>query len=325
MTEPVVLSGLEGTNPLGYLAALGVMEALARAEVDARLGWVGGLVPTAALTGVADVEELIGHLDADRQRWEGSVVLSGPASHPLDDPKPPPGIDTAWATEVVATLADGREHADLFAGLVAEGAVDIKGSSGKPTHLHFTAGQQRFLTMARELCGQVDADRLSEAVVGPWRDDSALPSLSWDVRGGRPYAMRATDPSSAKRTSVPGADWLGLLGLAALPVRAVSSPFQERISLETTACDPGWKVSAFRWPLWSVPLPHAVIRSVVADPSLVGTREQRERARGRRVGEADHLRMRGIDRILEAPIRRTEQGGYGSFGGAVPLATAAQT
>lgn len=322
MTEPVVLSGLEGTNPLGYLAALGVMEVLARAKVDARLGWVGSLVPTAAVTGVSHVDELIRHLDADRERWQGSVALAGPADHPLDDAKPPRGVDTAWATEVVATLGDGRAHADLFAGLVAEGAVDLNGSSGKPTHLHFTAGQQRFLVMARELCDQVDAERLREAVMGPWRSDSVLPSLSWDVAGGRPYAMRATDPAGAKRTSVPGADWLGLLGLATLPVRAVSSPFQERISLETTACDPGWKVSAFRWPLWSDPLPHAVIRSVVADPTLVGTRVQRERARGRRVSEADHLLGRGIDRILEAPIRRTDQGGYGSFGGAVTLAMA---
>lgn len=324
MSGPLVLTGLDGTNPLGFLAALGVIDVLTRSGRSSRMGWTSDLVPNPIITEVEGADDLIGVLDADRQRWLESVVLTGPASAPLDDVRPGPGVDSTWAVEVVASLTDGRADADLFSGLLAEGAVDRKGNT-KPTHLHFTAGQQRFLVMARELCERLDEARFREAVVGPWRNDSVLPSLSWDVRGGRPYALRASDPSKVKRTSVPGADWLALLGLSSVPVRAVTSTFDGSISLETTGCDPRWKESAFRWPLWSGPSSLDVIRSIVADPVLVGTAEERPRIRRRGISEAVYLRGRGVSRVMESPIRRTDQGGYGSFGGSVPIAQAATT
>jgi hypothetical protein len=109
----------------------------------------------------------------------------------------------AWAAEVVETLDESRADADLFTALVAEGAVDGRGNT-KPTHLHFTAGQQRFLQIARELAAAVDADRLREALFGPWREDSPLPSLSWNSGGERLYALRAIDPAKDKRLGVPG-------------------------------------------------------------------------------------------------------------------------
>lgn len=322
MTDTIELTGLDGTNPLGFLAALGTIAALERMGCDARMGWTDGLVPHPVVTGVDDGDALITALDEDRVTWAGSVALTGPKSEPLDDAKPPPGVDAAWATEVVATLTRRRADADLYAALVAEGAVDGNGN-GKPTHLHFTAGQQRFLAMARELGEHVDRERFHEAVFGPWRMDGALPSLSWDIRGGRPYALQASDPSKVKRQGVPGADWLALLGLASIPVRAVSSTYDGSISLETTGCDRSWKQSEFRWPLWDAPLRTKVIRSVVADPALVGDRKERAAARGRGLSDADYLRGRGVRRVLAAPIRRTYQGGYGSFGGADTIAEAA--
>jgi hypothetical protein len=239
----------------------------------------------------------------------------------LDDAKPDAATAAAWAHEVAVSVANGRAEADLFCGLVAEGAVDGSGK-GKPTHLHFTAGQQLFLTMARALVEGVDAEHLREAVQGPWRDDSTLPSMSWDSRGGRPYALRASDPSKIKRSSVPGADLLALLGLAALPVRAVANRYTGTLALETTACDPRWKEGAFRWPLWAVPLSLTVVRSLLSDPALVDVGRRRRRADRPGARPADVLAARGVLRVLEAPIRRTDQGGYGSFGGAVTLVEA---
>lgn len=324
MSEPLVLTGLDGTNPLGFLTALGVIGVLTRSGREVGMEWTSDLVPHPIVVGIEAADDLIGALDADRERWLRSVVLTGPTSTPLDDVRPGPGVDSAWAVEVVKSLTDGRADADLFSGLLAEGAVDGKGNT-KPTHLHFTAGQQRFLVMARELCERLDEVRLREAVFGPWRNDSVLPSLSWDVRGGRPYALRASDPSKVKRTSVPGADWLALLGLSSIPVRAVTSGFDGSISLETTGCDPRWKRSAFRWPLWSGPSNLDVIRSIVADPALVGTADERRRTRRRGITEPIYLRSRGVGRVMESPIRRTDQGGYGSFGGSVTIAQAAAT
>lgn len=315
------LPGLEGTNPLGFLASLGVLEVLTRAGRAATLSFTEALIPVAVVGGAADVDELVSTLDEDRGRWLESVVLHGPSAHPLDDAKPDRQAAKAWAREVAISLEDDRAGADLYCGLVAEGAVDGSGK-GKPTHLHFTAGQQRFLLMARELAGSVDPDRLREAVLGPWRDDSILPSLSWDGRGSKPYAVRASDPSKLKRKSVPGADWLALRGLGSLPVRAVGNALTGTLSLGTTACDGAWKRSAFRWPLWRVAIGLPTVRSLIADPALVGTAVERQRAAASATLLADVLTERGVLRILEAPIRRTDQGGYGSFGGASTIAEA---
>jgi hypothetical protein len=134
--------------------------------------------------------------------------------------------------------------------------------------------------------------------------------------------VRASDPSKIKRASVPGADWLALVGLASLPVRAVANPFSGNLALETTACDRKWKQSAFRWPLWSAPIGLPVVRSLLSDPAIVGTEADRRRATRRGPPLADILAARGVLRVLEAPIRRTDQGGYGSFGGAVTLVEA---
>ncbi|MGH4001071.1 MAG: type I-G CRISPR-associated protein, Cas3-extension family [Pseudonocardiaceae bacterium] len=309
MTREMEFPALDGTNPLGFLAALGVLDALYRAGREPALRWTADLVPMPVLRCVPDEDELVEIVDADRAHWQDSVVLHGPTGDPLDDVKPPPEVHRRWAQEVVGTLGDTCADADLFCALLAEGAVDGKGN-GKPTHLHFTAGQQKFLVMVRELASRVDAERIREAIFGPWREDSPLPTLSWSSQGERIYALRAVNPSSEKRLGVPGADWLAFLGLVFFPTRAVTGNYGQPASLKTSGCDRSWKRSALRWPLWTVPLERDTIRSLVGDSEVVG--------KDRRLAP-DELRARGVLQVMQAPIRRSEQGGYGSFGGASVL------
>lgn len=309
MSAELELPALDGTNPLGFLAALGVLDVLHRAGREPTVRWSADLVPTPVLRGVTGEDELVELIDADRARWADSVVLRGPSGTPLDDLKPPPGVPRDWAGDVVGTLGESRADADLFCALLAEGAVDGKGN-GKPTHLHFTAGQQKFLVMVRELAGRVDAERIREAVFGPWREDSPLPSLSWSSHGERVYALRALNPSTEKRLGVPGADWLGFLGLVFFPTCALIRNGAQQVTLRTTGCDRAWKRSHLRWPLWTVPLERDTVWSLVGDSAVVG--------QGRKPSP-DELRVRGVRQVMQAPIRRSDQGGYGSFGGASVL------
>jgi hypothetical protein len=303
VTGSLPLQALEGTNPLGFLAALGVLDALARAGRAATLRWDDDVVPYAVLGGVRDLAEILDVLDDDRQYWAESPVLNFPSRTPLRDAKPSAPQLRDWY-ETVARA--GGPDADLLCAIVAEGAFDRSGQA-KPTHLHFTAGQQQFLDMVRVLAAEVTRDHLTEAIDGPWSYKSPLPSLSWDVGKERVYAVRARNPSgsSEKRLGVPGADWLAFRGLIMYPVSLI------RGALQTTACDRAWKDSAFRWPLWSVPATCDVVRSLVADERLVS---------GNRSLRPGDLAARGILRVLQAPIRRSDQGGYGTFGGPVTLA-----
>ena len=52
----VALPALEGTNPLGFLAALGVLDALACANPGATLRWTDELVPHAVAGSVSDLD-----------------------------------------------------------------------------------------------------------------------------------------------------------------------------------------------------------------------------------------------------------------------------
>ena len=257
------------------------------------------------LNGPADVSELVSWVDADRERWRRSPILQWPAGAPLADVKPTPDALHDWAGEIARLGRPGVDDARLFCGLLAEGAVAGKGDS-KPTHLHFTAGRQQFLSMARDLAAQVGSEALREALSGPWRRASALPSLSWDAGGERIYALRGPDPAGEKRTGEPGADWLAFLGLAFFPVAA-----HDR-SLETTGCWGSWKSGSLIWPLWTVPLTAPVVRSLLSDPHL---RDQTTPQRS----------ARGISRVLEAPIQRSDQGGYGTFRAAQPATPTASS
>lgn len=305
MKNEVALPALEGTNPLGYLAALGVLDALTCKGDGATLRWTDELVPHAIVGGLDDLDLLLDLLDRDREEWSGSVLLSFPKEFPLPDAKPDKMKLREWF-EAVSREHERRADSDHLCALVAEGAFDGK-ENAKPTHLHFTAGQQQFLEMIRTLASNVGRERLKEALCGRWAYDSSLPSLSWDSRGERVYAVRATNPSAEKRLGVPGADWLAFRGLVFYPVsRTVNG------SLRTTACDPEWKHSAFRWPLWAASCSRNVVGSLVADRTLV--------SRTADVWPKD-LAARGVLCVLQAPIRRTDQGGYGSFGAPEVLAS----
>ncbi len=148
--------------------------------------------------------------------------------------------------------------------------------------------------MVTELIEGLSAGDLEEALFGPWRYDRPLPVLQWDNAASRDYALRASDPSKEKKLGVPGADWLAFRGLSFLRVAPVGD------GIATTGCRGRWKTGTFRWPIWTVPLSRPVIGSLLASPELEDV-------------EPRVLRARGVAVVFESGIRRSDQGGYGSF------------
>lgn len=163
----------------------------------------------------------------------------------------------------------------------------------KPTALHFTAGQQQFLRMARELVSMVTSEHLSEAVMGPWLYQSPLPVMGWDATTARDYALRASNPSDEKKLGVPGADWLAIRGLASMPV----APIGRRVL--TAGCVGGWKKGRLRWGLWGVPLARDVVRSLLRCELEV-------------MRPAERVGI-GIRAVFSSRISRHPTGGRGSF------------
>jgi len=289
----VTLTGLDGMNPLGFLAALGVLESVTDTSSRATLRWhYEGVWRPVLASANASIDSLIECLDTARQACldDPALALTYDGKKDL---KPPPGCFRRYLSQLVDEATPlNRRSVDWASAFGTEVAVDNNANT-KPTALHFTAGQQQFLQMVAELVRHVTKDDLREAIGGPWKYERPLPILGWDATSSRDYALRASDPSTDKKLGIPGADWLAVRGLTFLPAVPRGS------SVLTTGCIGGWKNGSFRWPLWTVPLTTSVLRSVVCQDIESMKKAERD--------------GRGIALVLSSGIKRSDQGGYGSF------------
>lgn len=295
------LTGLEGTNPLGFLAALGVQVAFASEPERPRLWWSDDVTPRAVVDGGFTIERIADRAREVFIRWKESPALN--PTRPDGSPMPKGDELKLAGDDIRAYVSQARRHTPdsaLIAALVTEGSLDKQGAA-KPSDLYFTAGKQIFLDMARQVLAGASRDDVIAGMEGPWAYGSKLPSLMWDVSDDRVYALAASDPAKEKKTTNPGPEALAILGLSLHPV------FAGRDRTLTQGCSGSWKAGCYSWPLWRKPAsPHAV-KSLLAHAfasdrlSLI---EERRR----------WFRSWGIDRILRSPIRRSDQGGYGTFG-----------
>ncbi len=291
------LPGLTGTNPLGFMAALGVQVAFENTTSRALIRWTDDVVPKPTVTVDLDLDGIICRVLEVVSQWR-----TEPALDPL-----PEATDIKFpADDIRHYLSEAQRHhsASLATSLVAEGSLDSDtGEKAKPTDLHFTAGRQLFLKMARDILTQVTEDDLREALIGPWQYASTLPSLRWDVSDDRAYALSAFDPSDKtnnKKLTVPGAECLAILGLCMFPV------FPGTGKTATTACRGTWPDGSFSWPLWDRPASPNVVRTLVAH-AHAGCLSDFRRKRS--------LPSLSIFRILESSIRRNDRAmGLANFG-----------
>ena len=294
------LTGLEGTNPLGFLAALGVQVAFASEPRQPRLWWSDDVTPHAVVDGGGD-------FSTDRIADQALAVFAEWNKSPATNPRRPDGSAMPKGDELKLTPADLRTYLSqtdqcdsggaLITALVAEGSLDKQGAA-KPSDLYFTAGQQKFLGMVRQVLRGTSRDDVLAGLEGPWSYESELPSLMWDVFDDRVYALAADDPAKEKKLTNPGSEALAVLGLSLHPV------FAGRDRTLTQGCSGSWKTGCYSWPLWCKPAsPHAV-KSLLAHAYGHPAAMDRQR----------WFRAWGVAKVLRSPIRRSGQGGYGTFG-----------
>ena len=287
------LTGLDGTNPLAFFAALGVQEVFSQDSEQPRLWWSDDVIPHAVVDGAFSVERI-----ADRALdifgdWKNSPALN---------PRLPDGTLMKKSDELKLASEDIREYLDqtrridsasrLATSLVAEGSLDNNGAA-KPSDFYFTAGQQKFLKMARDIMEGTSRDDLLEGLTGPWKYESKLPSLMWDVTDDRVYALSAINPSPIKKLTNPGPEALAVLGMSLNPVFAGNN------RTLTQGCSGSWKSSNYSWPIWKKPASSHVVKSLLAHAYDL------ERIQW--------FRSWGVFRVMNSSIRRSDRGGSGTF------------
>ena len=297
--EGMVLWGLPGDNPLGFLAALGVQVVMDDQGLDCWLHWTDDPIPRPVVTPARDLEEVANAALAVAAAW-----LDGPALHEAIEPKlklSPPHIREY--------LRRGREAGSTGAlafCLLAEDSLD-NGGNAKPSDLYFTAGQQKFVSMARTILAEVTVGELVEDVGSAWRYRSSRDSLMWDSTDDRLHAHSAADPTSSQNPKLtnPGAEALAVMGLSRYPC------FASPQGTLTQGCSGGWKRGTFLWPLWTVPSTVRTVGSLLAQVSAP------RGSNGPNPDNERHVRSYlswGLSRVMQSQIRRSAQGGYGTLG-----------
>ena len=299
--DGVHLTGLEGTNPLGYLAALGVQVAFASETTQPRLWWTDDVTPHAVVDAGFDTERIATRVMDVLAQWWSSKAMNPVRADGTPMPKGDElKLQPRDLREYLSQHRMRRSHGALATALLAEDSLDNNGAA-KPSDLYFTAGRMIFLKEARKLLKYVTINDIVQGLTGPWLYDSELPSMRWDVSDDPAYALRAVDPSKDKKPTNPGPEVLAILGISRYPV------FSGRGRTKTQGCSGTWKNGSFSWPLWARPMSFRAVRSVLAQvggPSLSdeGGNELRHR-----------LRACSVVQIMTSAIARSDQGGFGLF------------
>jgi len=279
----IVLTGLDGANPLAFLAALGTLRTLTAAWPDrnVRLGWtvtLGAWRPFLLMNSEASPDEIVETVNdrvprtADlfppqlRAESEAAGPQGGGSAKWKGKLRFPPGLLARHVrSTATASSWDDRTALDFMAAWASDAVVErVDGIEvAQKTTFDFTSGQQSFIDLVEKLALCVDADDIRNALFGPWTytPDPGI-SLRWDpIDEARQYALQAIDPADGNKNpivSVPGANLLAAAGLAYFPV----------IPVEDGVEQPGiarfGSGRAFRWPIWEAAVSSDTVRSLVA-------------------------------------------------------------
>lgn len=302
----IQLTGLNGSEPLAFLAALGVVQGMRCVDPQARLSWSDddAHVPTLQCASTQTRESLTEALAKLCAQSAESFAFNALGSDLKVAPK-------EFEKQLLALRNSGQEAEtnalDFYVAFGSEIIADGSGKKLKPTALHMTAGQQQFLEMARDLLAHTRAAHLSAALFEPWRYDDPPPAMRWDTSSERLYALEARNPSGNAASTVRGANTLGILALPLFPVCAVFAGGRPRLRTRGFHRDAAGE--AFIWPLWRSPLSPATISMLLADERLVTpAHESQSKAERRWRG----LRAAGVLAIFRAE-RFVNDHGYGTL------------
>ena len=277
------LAGLDGSNPLAFLAALATLRVLSHVwtERALRLGWesrAGRWTPLLDCAGTASPEDVVAALDPALRAMAGHPAFTFAA-----DLKLPADAFAAFAREAAAQARDARDGTlAQFAGAFACEVLTEENGDVQDTAFRTMsgAGHQHFLKFMAELAQVTTAAHLRAALFSPWRYDEQKLSLRWDPADDRRYALRWDDPSGDVIRTVRGANRLAVEALPLFPVAPV------RGGLETTGfASPHGRGLFWTWPIWEPPLALDTVRSVLALDTLQAARPDRRELSARGIAE----------------------------------------
>lgn len=301
--EGLLLSGLDGSNPLGFLAAVGTLRTVGLAEPNAdwRMKWLvhNGVWAPAMLTDqTASVDALVDLLYGRLRRK---------STPEFDFSRNLNVTPQTFRDEAVAAQSQARQHdrcrADFIAAFGCELCKTRDGRSIQNTALRTLsgAGHQDFLGTMKQLTRETEKHHLHSSLFERWSYSDDKLGMRWDPEEDRRYALRWDNPTSGGGVkTVRGANRLAVEALPMLPTALGEH------ELQTTGFSVRERAMSFTWPIWQAAVSVDVARSLLALTEL-------QRPEPNRV----HLKARGIVEVYRN--QRITVGKYRNFTRALPV------
>ncbi|ODT95411.1 MAG: hypothetical protein ABS82_08200 [Rhodanobacter sp. SCN 67-45] len=286
MTHDILLHGIDGANPLGFLAAIGTLRVLSLDAGGVRLRWKkheNAWRPVLALDTALDEHTLVERLSA---RLATSIP---PEVFALgDNPSVPLGLFRSYAQACAQAAWDGdRLRSDFAVAFAGEYPVDKNGKVPDTALRTMSgAGHQHFLKFMCNFIEQVQPEHLHKALFATWRYDDPVQNMTlrWDPSDDNRYALRWSDPSGDPDRKSTGSMWgANRLAIEALPLLPTLPTHRQ---LETTGFHTqGARKTHWTWPIWNASAGVDTVRSLL-DMAAVhrsgqpGTQPQGLAARG---------------------------------------------
>lgn len=286
-TTSLELSGLDGSNPLAFLAALGAWRTAADIHTDTRLSWTKrGGTWTPLLVGSASSPKML--VNILQHRLKESSIEAFTLSKKM--PFAAKLLRDSMITAVEHAQETGiRRQVDFLSALgseVIKDADDFVDTAFRMVRAGDSAGQG-LPAYAVAICEDSDVEALHRTLFAQWDYADGKPSLRWDPADDRRYALRWKEPSGDPIRTMRGANRLAIEALPLFPTAPVGN------KLETTGFRTGGSRNTFfSWPIWETPISIDVGRSLLALPELQLDAPPRDKLRP--MGIVDVLRSQRL-------------------------------
>lgn len=266
-----VLSGLDGSNPLAFLTALGTLRTLSKEANSVTLSWRrdGKWTPVLHFGHRLERDEFISVLHSQLTGRENQLEFNQL------------GKDLTVAADEFRRFACSaarqgrtcdRATADFAAAFGCEITTNDNGII-QDTALRTMAGagHQHFLGFMRNIIQATKPEHLQKTLFEQWRYDDPVQNLTlrWDPIDDVRYALRwrnpSGDPSRKGSGSVLGANRLAIEALPLIVTAPVGSRLRTTGFRGTKSSNTFWT-----WPIWEPPLSLDSVRSVLALRQLQG-------------------------------------------------------
>lgn len=261
-TSGLLLNGFDGSNPLGFLAAVGTAVVVRDVFPEVRLGWKitgGGWRPS--LTGCGEDEEEFSKKLFDALQNAPMNVFDIDDRMPFDASK----LSNALRDVQCRASISDRRDADFLSGFGTELYPSEKSGDFQDSSFRMVRSgdsqKQGLPFYAKAIRKETNLDCIQRAVFRPWDYRDRGYSLRWDPIEDRRYALRWGDPSKSKPGTMLATNSLAVEALQWFPTLLVGK--QARTTGFQRLGRRG-RETYFVWPIWTPMVGMETVRSLVA-------------------------------------------------------------